>query len=1268
MANAPDILNNRNVQVFLYHLDPANIIQRAQGHGGATALADTFQDPMKFEDTTDALFWVNKPYPPGPLVFKNRAYFMKQMITESIQDDLHSLSSQDFYNQSSKPLPLNQYDITNLVISIKGFVLELAMNNTVNVDLNLDADPLGETILQVARENDLLEIRMQLEDDTDPYAPGKTKTVFIGFVTNITKEVKEASINRMGFSAFGIQKMLSLTRIVEVPSLGENSIIRGLEINDQKFTGFATVFKGLSTVEICNKLFHEVLAYTASGLPPFHLYNAAVDVIERIQDAKKILNDPTSMAGKAWRVSRGGLDSIDATLVSNLDKASRAAANYSLSMDNAKKAPTGADNSGEYADNIAKTLEVLDRLATYLDTQGVSYGIYSLYDSGTLLTKLDEFSASMTTQAAAQKSLIPTFAQTIDFVFDRTQLGSVLDYKVAFLTLYAFFKLRYLLAHTAFVDNDVTDFTMTAQVEEGVTNKVFNEMTMRGYQKFFPVLRSPTYILDQMRSTTYFDVFSNRLGTIFVRPPRYNWIKMDGDEQYKTGGDKHITQIDSHVIESGDIRNFKFTSQDVSLMTHVDTKWILTFQAQPAEFPTGSFTDFNILFQYGLRMESPIDNPNVRNARIGALWSAVSLALTNANTRTISLDAYGKEYHIGEMYVIRTGRALDAQKPFSPQDPATIENEQVYVGYLAKDEILIEYGKATRHALWFTFVREFNYELITSNPMANDIASIYDRGIGLSARLDLMDSATSAPIWKANQDAMNKLILDPFFKIGVPGQRGMGVGAKVRAMRILPTIWDLIHMLETDPGLGEDDQSVIKGSQDQEPKADAAARAETQDGKYFIKQLEPDPRNPPDKSEIMVKEWFADKYQNYVEPMDVAGYCDGASTPTAETDTATGDMVPKKYKSPFSIGSFSKHSAIMGNRMIRALYHMDMELKKSFPIFHKIEEKTHYGTTAPQYQARARFDWTKDYIDGSVRNTANIQYPTILNLNATPVDVGTGEIPVLPNIDNSIPDNDVRRNVPTRFHNDYFAAGSAAAGNMAHMPAGTIVAVADTGEAYPFSVKDSQKCYIHYGKSGGGYVTSINIEGLTVPLDMPKKWRFFFVSPYFEWNIERFQSLEWISRGIEPPAKFAATTSEKSPSSTEAHLNGRAVDFVLDSNNPNLPMVPGVYDGSTRRYTVADAVFNRFSSALQDGAGPRTINGAVKPQGNPVNELYFAGIAPAYSPDLSTLAVSRLKPNSIIYVHCAVEETESKDPKTHAVLASDKFFGLTDQVHMIKKK
>ena len=121
-------------------------------------------------------------------------------------------------------------------------------------------------------------------------------------------------------------------------------------------------------------------------------------------------------------------------------------ASTSLSMDNAKKAPTGADNSGEYADNIAKTLEVLDRLATYLDTQGVSYGIYSLYDSGTLLTKLDEFSASMTTQAAAQKSLIPTFAQTIDFVFDRTQLGSVLDYKVAFLTLYAFFKLRYLQA------------------------------------------------------------------------------------------------------------------------------------------------------------------------------------------------------------------------------------------------------------------------------------------------------------------------------------------------------------------------------------------------------------------------------------------------------------------------------------------------------------------------------------------------------------------------------------------------------------------------------------------------------------------------------------------------------------------------------------------------------------------------------------------------------------------------------------------------------
>ncbi len=243
------------------------------------------------------------------------------------------------------------------------------------------------------------------------------------------------------------------------------------------------------------------------------------------------------------------------------------------------------------------------------------------------------------------------------------------------------FQFSFMALVTLFLMAKENKFKLPEAVFEHGAHKTYNEMVSQAFETFYNTLTYPGQILNLIKEKTYYDVFESRDGTIVVRPPRYNkidlfvkeskWLNLssaktqDGSPLFvkdligaSDSGYRFDPRSDFYISNQDLGSEITFIKSDDDLRTRVDTKysWILNGE-QP--FPSGSYTDPDLLIKYGFRARSPISNPNAQNPRLAAKFSPIALGVANANTRSLSLSVWDtRSYHVGKLYYIESLNAV----------------------------------------------------------------------------------------------------------------------------------------------------------------------------------------------------------------------------------------------------------------------------------------------------------------------------------------------------------------------------------------------------------------------------------------------------------------------------------------------------------------------------------------------------------------------------------------------------------------------------------
>jgi hypothetical protein len=341
-------------------------------------------------------------------------------------------------------------------------------------------------------------------------------------------------------------------------------------------------------------------------------------------------------------------------------------------------------------------------------------------------------------------------------------------------------------------------------------HKVWNEMVASGYENFFSQTVPPGNIFSELRSTTLYDVFEARNGTIIARPPRYNRIENSIDDYRRefldsTGGVNKIfvfktdgnlgarfefnPEADFFIKSNLTISDIDSQREDFDLESRADVKWTMPLVG-PQDFPAGEYTDPNLLVKYGLRTRGPIDNPNVTNENMAKLFAPVYLGMTNAKTRMTSVTVLDtRKFYLGKLYYI--------------QDIGQ-------VGYLVSDEIVHTYGQVSKHNMEFSMLRNVIWvsikEIMESDNAILDFAMIYlkDPTPEELAKQNQTASQAVAQSTSGKGSRVVTTLMQDLIERGKTALRmlssvGNGDGTKIPMFKYVPTIMDVIIQVDNDP-------------------------------------------------------------------------------------------------------------------------------------------------------------------------------------------------------------------------------------------------------------------------------------------------------------------------------------------------------------------------------------------------------------------------------------------------------------------------------------
>jgi hypothetical protein len=208
----------------------------------------------------------------------------------------------------------------------------------------------------------------------------------------------------------------------------------------------------------------------------------------------------------------------------------------------------------------------------------------------------------------------------------------------------------------------------------------------------------------------------------------------------------------------------------MELETRVDVKFTWSLMGIQ-DFPSGHYTDPDLLIKYGLRTRGPINNPNAQSPLLGSLFSPIAMAFTNAMTRKITISVKdSRQFRVGKLYFIE---ALGI------------------MGYLIQSDISYVGGTLSKNRLNFAMVRT-----VTDRPI-NDILQSPNEvlNFGLSY---LNDPIIPRDLNGASK-AKENLITLATQVLNTLAEASGNSGATLPMFRYLPTIMDLIVEVEADP-------------------------------------------------------------------------------------------------------------------------------------------------------------------------------------------------------------------------------------------------------------------------------------------------------------------------------------------------------------------------------------------------------------------------------------------------------------------------------------
>lgn len=369
----------------------------------------------------------------------------------------------------------------------------------------------------------------------------------------------------------------------------------------------------------------------------------------------------------------------------------------------------------------------------------------------------------------------------------------------------------------------VFDTPYQAVLEHG-EHQAYNFMVASGFSNFFASLDKPANILNEVRSKAMYDVFESLDGIIVCRPARYNRIEIslsEKDRQFlgqtpfsptsslkspqillfnKITGSWDFNPDADYCIPPNEWKVLDQSRQDDLLQSQAVAQFsIRSVGAQ--DFLSGTFTDPGILAKYGLRIEGPVQNPNVINPSMAQSFAPLALGIANASATSASLQAYDRPFRVGKLYAL-TGNEGEA-----------------LVGYLIAQNPSHQEGKVGMRNLTFTLMRE-----VLWRPINAIIQNPYEL---LNFALMYLPDPVPAAVPTSNlsglpapQTAASTLIsqakacLQQMLTYGQ--QQNSQVIQSVPMFRYVPTILDLMLQLDDAPSRAQPTQDTGDTPQQQE--------------------------------------------------------------------------------------------------------------------------------------------------------------------------------------------------------------------------------------------------------------------------------------------------------------------------------------------------------------------------------------------------------------------------------------------------------------------
>ena len=544
--------------------------------------------------------------------------------------------------------------------------------------------------IPVIEENDILELRVKyLDTDNSRWEIQESgfmdsdgfQRVFIGYVSSLVRTMQYNNQERVNIAATGVSKLFATYDTSFVPSIalgatgatgGSGVFESGIEMNDTRFSIWANNLNGKGTDDIFDYFMHAGLFCNKIGdaageLPKMQAKLAAAkqDLATLAQERNTTdpVSNPQTSQGKSDLAAKvDNLTAQVASLTSTIAKQKATQLGYVFQPTRFPGAPDTAAEPPKKLD-IEYYMPIAMQDSASTSFQFINYIPVLM----SLARKYAEGDVDSTSASYDRVSILSEVMATVE------QAGYI-GYKA---------------------------------------------MMQTAYKLFYPELKRPADIFIEVKHNTFLELFEDRPGVIRLRPPKYNIINLNPEiSEYKATGksgsptvnlpayagsaDLSVKLNAEYVIPASAIMSMSVHQNDMSIVTRSDHTFETVFGAQALEGYTGHFTDAGYLMRYGLRTTGPQHSPMAISPKISAALSAVRVATTNAEARTITLTLFNtREYRLGRLYYIPI--SLPTYQEFNSS--SKIRSKGI-VGYVTKVTTGLSYAQEATHTVTLAYVRQ----------------------------------------------------------------------------------------------------------------------------------------------------------------------------------------------------------------------------------------------------------------------------------------------------------------------------------------------------------------------------------------------------------------------------------------------------------------------------------------------------------------------------------------------------------------------------------